>query len=351
MGPLGAACGGLISYISISSRLTPVCLFNTTTTIISLMDVNDSNNLSELDSLSDSDWLDISSRASEDTDSVAGFDDSDREDRPPSRRSLISTDSSRDGEVQGWEGLVEEENPEDARVLEVVDGEAVPYADSLGSPALRTEPLPISGSRYAHADEEDAEEDERVKAALDQSMMSTLNSSRSGSLSPSLQTSLIQSRDLRLSFPDPLTSSHEEAKDTSSEDIVSQATLPVDVGADPASNLAPAAGPVTIVAEPDAYIVLHGFSSMTKWSVIETLLEKMAQSVDLTLSPERVYKSDGCLRFFIPHKESNVSNHSRCISVLDFTEFTSIDDDTYVGLSLSCCNLLTSTPSSRAHFI
>ncbi|KAI0955831.1 hypothetical protein AcV7_006394 [Taiwanofungus camphoratus] len=321
------------------------------------MDPIDLNNLSELDSLSDSDWLDIaSSRASEDTDSVAGFDDSDREDangRPPSRRSFSSTDSSRDGEVQGWEGLAEEASDE-PHVLRA---------------SLFTEPPPISTRTAALVSDavssqpadEDPEEEQRVKDALDQSMMSTLSSSRSNSLAGS-HTSIVQSRDLRLSFPDPLTSSRDELLNTSYEDVSpSDADMPPsDAGldthapatdsdvttylaptaADPGSLAIPAvpqddasdAEPVTI--SPDLYIVLYGSSSAMKWSLIDKLLEKTARGAGLVLSSKILGLVDGCIRFLTPGAAASENESGRVVTVIDRTELYNADDDSSFVLPL-----------------
>ena len=78
------------------------------------IDYPHSSGLSEADSLSDSDWLDISSsKESDDNDSVSSkASDHDEVDYGPrSRRSSTSLGSSRDGDVEAWEGFAE-----DARV-------------------------------------------------------------------------------------------------------------------------------------------------------------------------------------------------------------------------------------------
>src|ERR1700720_498273 len=70
-----------------------------------------SSSMSEADSLSDTDWLDISSsKESDDNDSVSSrASDHDETDfGPPSRRSTISIGSSRDGDVEAWEGFAED---------------------------------------------------------------------------------------------------------------------------------------------------------------------------------------------------------------------------------------------------
>ena len=64
---------------------------------------------SEVDSLSDSDWLDISSsRESDDLDSDCSRESYAGGDGPRSRRSSSSNGSIRDAEVDAWEGLVED---------------------------------------------------------------------------------------------------------------------------------------------------------------------------------------------------------------------------------------------------
>lgn len=161
---------------------------------------------SEVESLSDSDWLDVaSSGASGDTDSVAAFDDSDREDhhdRAPSRQSFASLASSRGGVVEGWEGLIEDSTDEESIDHPTLNPD-VPPSPSIAH-ALQAALTSAPGTQ-------DDTDDELVRAGLEQSMMSTLSASRSNSLSGSMQTSVIRSRDLRLSFPDPLTSSREQS--------------------------------------------------------------------------------------------------------------------------------------------
>ncbi|KAI0367780.1 hypothetical protein BV20DRAFT_949452 [Pilatotrama ljubarskyi] len=286
------------------------------------MDPNDLNSLSEVESLSDSDWLDIaSSRASEDTDSLAGSDvTSDREDlesdyRPPSRRSLVSTDSSREGDIQGWEGIVEDSSDEAPALLPPINAAGTLTDPRFSHLSLSFRAATLSESAVArHTALVDPEEEQRVKDALDQSMVSTLSGSRSNSLNGSVQTSVIHSRDLRLSFPDPLTSPRAESSlSPSYEDI----SIPTDTDLSPSDadshapaqtqdtpaapvSTPPAADPGTIStpevaraeqkeeqdavcvrADGDAslvadfYIVLYGASSAIKHRVIQRLLEKL----------------------------------------------------------------------------
>ncbi|EIN04837.1 hypothetical protein PUNSTDRAFT_138036 [Punctularia strigosozonata HHB-11173 SS5] len=155
---------------------------------------------------SDSEWLDISSNNETGSDLETDLSDLDPEmesdrdrylntSRPLSRMSLAS--SSVDSErVDRWEGLVDDR-------LEMNDVATERKAPSNEHP-VPCEPA-VDQRQY-----EDVE-DQRVKQALDQSMISTL-SSRPHSLHSSLNDlrssrSSARSSDLRLSFPDPLTSS------------------------------------------------------------------------------------------------------------------------------------------------
>jgi hypothetical protein len=149
--------------------------------------------MSEVDSLSDSEWLEISSNQESDSDSISSR-DSDHDDPPslpPSRRSSISVGSSVDGEIDAWEGFA------DASPDELVSG-----TDPVGTAFATTE---HAGPRRMLQ----GSEEQFVTAALEQSLVGTLSASRSSSLGvPSTVHNSL--RDLRLSFPDPITSSRDE---------------------------------------------------------------------------------------------------------------------------------------------
>ena len=144
-------------------------------------------------------------------------------------------------------------------------------------------------------------------------MISTLSASRSNSLYASVQMSIVHSRDLRLSFPDPLTSlsPHIHSLRTSYEDI----SITVDLPAEPkftadaeaqATAGAVAAATQAVVADVgrnettlpvvmweaagmhtavhsneivDFDIVLYGASSAIKHRVVHKLLEKLTLDV------------------------------------------------------------------------
>ena len=297
---------------------------------------------SELESLSDSDWLDIaSSRASGDTDSIVGFDDSDREDhhdRPPSRRSFNSLASSKDGVVDGWEGLVEDSADEGS-----VDHQ-VPSPDAPPSPSLADA---LQAALISPSGIQDDTDDELVKAGLEQSMMSTLSASRSNSLSGSMQTSIVRSRDLRLSFPDPITSSQGQSLNSSYENLSPVLDVPESDthtnNAVPEATLAPKldSAPVTeslalqktgkegdysnvpSAITPDFSIVLYGLSALAKSPLLDILLEKWAIAAGLILSCNMTHAPGVMTRVFIASGGNQASNASR--------RFVSIIDKTGIG--------------------
>ncbi|KAF7312288.1 hypothetical protein MIND_00241800 [Mycena indigotica] len=137
--------------------------------------------MAELDSLSDSEWLDLANESDSDSSLTDSDNDqiSDGISLPPSRRSSISIPSDADGEIEAWEGFADNH-----------EGETTNY------------PLTAAQALFSRPEEE------VVTAGLDQSMVGTLSASRSSSLGHSTVHNSI--RDLRLSFPDPITSSRDE---------------------------------------------------------------------------------------------------------------------------------------------
>jgi hypothetical protein len=262
-----------------------------------------SSAMSELDNLSDSDWLDISSgRDSDDNDSLSDQ-DSDRDEissLPRSRRSSISNEDSMSSDVEAWEGFVSDAGEEAATGM---------YPMPLPSP-LGAEPVVlglIPGTIEA-VDPAIAEEEQRVRAALDQSLVGTLSSSRSSTGAAatghpsSAHTSI---RDLRLSFPDPLTSSRDELN--RSYDTVSSPTeITVSSSTDSDANVPELAAPIVVappLEDPGLFttpavqyqrheavhhteakradtleIVLYGSPSEIKWKFLQNLIEKAAMT-------------------------------------------------------------------------
>ncbi len=271
-------------------------------------DAHDSS-LSEIDSVSDSDWLDIS--ASEDAGST-GIPESDRdepEERPLSRRSFSSRSSSRDGDVDVWEGLVES-----------TDDEALeePTEFSLG-------PSPLGQSSFINPDAEER----RVEDALNQSMVSTLSTSRASSMSASGTANhpASRARDLRLSFPDPLSSSKDEL--IRSPEAFCTSPPPLDISQlselsddeDP-SEITPSSPPtlsnLTNLPSVEFEIFLYGTPPEHKWSIIENLLEKWGASSGLTVS-ERHPQGNRTSTYWLNPKGS-LHHLSRIVSVIDNME-------------------------------
>ena len=190
--------------------------------------------MSEFDSLSDSDWLDVAGRISDDNDSLSS--------RPLSRRSSLSLGSSHGSEVEAWEGFVDDES-------------ALQPAMCFVQPALRLTD-----------DILDISQDDQN--ALDQSLVGTLSASRTSTAAHS------SIRDLRLSFPDPLTSPPDHLNTDYLEHPISRSDSA-------ASHHQPT--PVTSqacqpqqIANIDLDIILYGSSSPIKWSFVQGLVQKAA---------------------------------------------------------------------------
>ena len=246
--------------------------------------------MSELDTLySDSEWLDISSGRESDDNVSLSDQDSDRDEIssvPHSRRSSFSTESSLGGDVEAWEGFVSDSGEEPIDALTGMY--PVPLSSSLG-----TEPIAVGFIPNATEviDPFVAEEDKRVKEALDQSFVGTLIASRSSATghNSSTHTSI---RDLRLSFPDPLTSRDDlngsyqdvpSAPGNVDPPAVDDAQPPVyESSSPPLSD--PGSFPTPQVQhnenetiDPDAGIeldiVLYGTSSSIKWQFVQNLIQ------------------------------------------------------------------------------
>ncbi|KAI0342759.1 hypothetical protein BDW22DRAFT_1357263 [Trametopsis cervina] len=296
------------------------------------MDTPDYNysSLSELESLSDSDWLDISSRGDED--SVAGFDSDHEDSRPVSRRSFNSVPSSRGEVVEGWEGLIEDVSDETPFVEhEALDLMLQAVADGEHS----------GDASFSTVQEEDPE-DERVKAALDQSMMSTLSSPRSHSLSNSVQTSIVHStRSLRLSFPDPTHSrlqsmhtSFEELSaveaDVSSSDAAVDPAIPRVQSAADSDHLSTsdvhddeAHDAELVRTQPSAlqvdfYVVLYGSALASKFSLVEMLLEKWAMTGNFIRGQKYIHNANTVIHEYECFT-SGTKSMKRIVSVIDQT--------------------------------
>ncbi|KAF7966548.1 hypothetical protein HWV62_37894 [Athelia sp. TMB] len=277
-----------------------------------------SSGLSEADSLSDSDWLDISSKESDDNDSVSSdHDESDFE--PPSRRSSMSIGSSR-GEVEAWEGLAELSDDDEAtRNIDIAD------ISPLNLPPALRNSTASPRSAITHGD---VLEEQFVKAALDQSMMSTLSASRTSSGHATTAQNSV--RDLRLSFPDPLTSSRDELRTlyevTSPSEVAEDRTIdPIMATSalDPGPQTTPAVLRITVrqdgeSAGDDLEIVLYGSPVDMRWSIVENLMKKSALGADLTLTPiEETTETFTPLR--IDGASDSIAAFPKSVTVIDRT--------------------------------
>jgi len=249
--------------------------------------------MSEFDSLSDSDWQEVASgRYSDDNDSLSEL-DSDREEinsMPQSRRSSISNAESNG--VDCWQGLVSDTGDDDM------------YPAPLASP-LGAEPVAVGFNPNSNEVVDAtgvADEDQRVKDALDQSFVGTLSASRSSNATSAHTSSVHNSiRDLRLSFPDPLTSSHDElnrsydsissptettVSSSADDDVNDSEAVPPIIAAPLAEDLGtPSTTPgvqpqeaqqLESAQKPELQIVLYGSSSEIKWEFIQDLIQKAA---------------------------------------------------------------------------
>lgn len=248
--------------------------------------------MSELDSIySDSDWLDLSSGRESDDNVSLSDQDSDRDEIssvPRSRRSSFSTESSLGGDVEAWEGFVSDNGEEAPEALTGMY--PVPLSSPLGTELIAVGFIP---NPTEIPDPFVVEEDKRVKEALDQSFVGTLIASRSsatGLYNPSTHTSI---RDLRLSFPDPLTSrddlngSYQSVLSSVSDnltpspvDVVEQPvlespSLPPDQGSFPTHEVQRnEISTIDHEAGTELDIILYGTSSSIKWQFVRNLIQR-----------------------------------------------------------------------------
>ncbi|KAF5367370.1 hypothetical protein D9758_003731 [Tetrapyrgos nigripes] len=237
---------------------------------------------SDIDSFSDSDWLDISRESDNESLSSRDSEHIEAASSSLSRRSSFSTGSSRDGEVEAWEGFVEDSADE-----------ATPHTRAL-APEHR---LDIGLISEPDANGNTAEEEKLVRDGLDQSVIGTLSASRSSSYPSTVQNSL---RDLRLSFPDPLTSSRDELNRSYDTVLPTEADISIsseetessvpDAMSDSLSTQDPSLFPTPEVLAQDVQsswpsetiehlssdfeVVLYGRSSHVKWTFVRDLIRK-----------------------------------------------------------------------------
>ena len=301
--------------------------------------------MSELSLSSDSDWLDISSGRESDDNVSLSDQDSDRDEIssvPHSRRSSFSTESSIGGDVEAWEGFVSDSGEEP------IDSLTGMYPVPL-SPPSGTGPTALGFIPNATEviDPFVAEEEKRVKEALDQSFVGTLIASRSsvpGQPNSSAHTSI---RDLRLSFPDPLNSRDDlngSYQDVPSPVLGNVVPYAIDVVESPASESSSlplsdqGSFPTPEVQRnenttigPDAPIeldiILYGTSSSIKWQFVQNLIQKAISASGHefvnSLEDGRTVQS----LQFVKRSNDDLSFYES-INILDRTSEDSLKDET-----------------------
>lgn len=194
--------------------------------------------------------------------------------------------------------------------------------------------------------EEDNLEDQKVKEALDQSMVSTLSTSRSGSFGRSSMTSTRPRKDIRLSFPDPIASTTDDIR-RSYEELDTSATrrsnsrrnsrddqVPVEAAPESESitdlcvsstqELSPRDSiPSEIINAADLFIVLYGFSISDKLQFVDKLLRSHSRGSGLELD-DTVQVQPPCSQVLAirqlgpPDKPSGI--RPRVVTVIDKTQ-------------------------------
>lgn len=192
--------------------------------------------------------------------------------------------------------------------------------------------------------EEDNPEEQKVKEALDQSMVSTLSTSRSGSFGRSSMTSPRPCKDIRLSFPDPIASttddirrSYEELdatatrrsrsrrnshQDQGAAEAVPESESITDLGVSSTQELSPRDTiPSEIVNAADLFIVLYGFSISDKLNFVDKLLRGHSQGSGLELAEDTQVKPSCAQVLAIRELRSPASGiPSRIITIIDKTQ-------------------------------
>ena len=215
--------------------------------------------------------------------------------------------------------------------------------------------------------EEVNQEEQKVKEALDQSMVSTLSTSRSGSFGRSSMTSPRPRKDIRLSFPDPIASTTDDIRrsyneldatatrrsrsrrdshdDQGAAEAAPESESIIDLGVSSTQELSPRDTiPSEIVNAADLFIVLYGFSISDKLNFVDNLLRSHSRGSGLDLV-EDTRVQPPCAQVLAirelrsPAKFSGIP--SRIITIIDKTQSL----DFRVGSFLFPSKRLTSMPS------
>jgi hypothetical protein len=222
-------------------------------------------------------------------------------------------------------------------------------------------------AQEAAAAEEVNQEEQKVKEALDQSMVSTLSTSRSGSFGRSSMTSPRPRKDIRLSFPDPIASTTDDIRrsyneldatatrrsrsrrdshdDQGAAEAAPESESIIDLGVSSTQELSPRDTiPSEIVNAADLFIVLYGFSISDKLNFVDNLLRSHSRGSGLDLV-EDTRVQPPCAQVLAirelrsPAKFSGIP--SRIITIIDKTQSL----DFRVGSFPLTSKRLTSMPS------
>lgn len=258
------------------------------------IDDEDTSSLSDYDS----EWTQVSGMEDDDFPPLSAASD-----RSSSHTDIV--DGNLNGDV--WEGLADGLHRISSRLSEIPSS-----VDDDATRELTSEDARSLGASVATKVNED---DDRVSVALNSSVVGTLRASRTRSASSSLHASLTESQSkLRLSFPDPLTSSKDEIVDESDPrpllkdqnniddpytssvsssftDIEGPATLEASEKSDK-SAVSTNYQPIPIYASCILSIIIYGSASSSRWQIVDKVLSLVLQY----RGPVPAFVEDGCSR-------------------------------------------------------
>ena len=258
------------------------------------IDDEDTSSLSDYDS----EWTQVSGMEDDDFPPLSAASDS-----SSSHTDIV--DGNLNGDV--WEGLADGLHRISSSLSEIPSS-----VDDDATRELTSEDARSLGASVATKVNED---DDRVSVALNSSVVGTLRASRTRSASSSLHASLTESQSkLRLSFPDPLTSSKDELVDESDPrpllkeqnnidepytssvsssftDIEGPATLEASEKSDKSAVLTNYQ-PIPIYASCILSIIIYGSASSSRWQIVDKVLSLVLQY----RGPVPAFVEDGCSR-------------------------------------------------------
>jgi hypothetical protein len=292
--------------------------------------VSTPSSLSEFDSMSD-----VSDQMSDsDLDIIT---DSDREGQSLPEQ-WMSSELDPAGPTEGDDGAVDATGGDDEAVG-VTEGDD----EAVETPAVNAQATIRRNGVALHR----VVEDIREREALEQSMVSTLSTSRNGSLSASASTSAARSRSVRLSleYPDPLSPSrcdelnrsydNVQVDDAPSSSLSPSFSSPTygdldGIKTDAAEDPGQAVSHVVREPRPDFQIVLYGSQHCYKFSLVEALLTKLAEGSSLLLSKRQPLASN--VSSYILDGKRQPFTSALTVQVIDNLE------DSYTAVRMESCH-------------